>query len=36
MHRLIEFAKWWRFSELQANLAVAAHLAHVSYAGQRD
>ena len=23
-------------SELQANLAVAAHLAHVSYAGQRD
>jgi hypothetical protein len=23
-------------SELQNNLAVAAHLAHVSYAGQRD
>ncbi|HEV7394939.1 MAG TPA: hypothetical protein VGN86_00400, partial [Pyrinomonadaceae bacterium] len=23
-------------TELQANLAVAAHLAHVSYAGQRD
>jgi hypothetical protein len=23
-------------TELQANLAVAAHLAHVSYAGERD
>jgi hypothetical protein len=23
-------------TELQSNLAVAAHLAHVSYAGQRD
>ena len=37
MRRSIECAKWWGSRRVAARTcAVAAHLAHVSYAGQRD